>query len=114
MRLFLNFVHSWCDESIHCAASGKVGKMKKFFAFFLFTVAVSACGGAIQTSGDIARGRQALFRGDNQTALGYFQTAAQTDPGYSFGTDRSEGVYSYLGRAQYLNGQYAQARQSLQ
>ena len=55
-----------------------------------------------------------MFRGDNQGALGYFQTAAQTDPDYVYGTDLQEGVFSYLGRAQYLNGQYVQARSSLE
>jgi tetratricopeptide (TPR) repeat protein len=82
--------------------------------FCAVVVFISACGGSFQTGGDVARGRQALFRGDNQGALGYFQNAAQTDPGYVFGTDVQEGVFSYLGRAQYLNGQYVQARSSLE
>ena len=82
--------------------------------FCALVVLLSACGGSFQSGGDVARGRQALFRGDNQGALGYFQTAAQTDPGYVYGDDVQEGVFSYLGRAQYLNGQYAQARQSLE
>jgi len=88
--------------------------MKNYLALLLSVVVLSACGGGFQAAGDLAQGRQALFRGDNPTALGYFQMAAQTDPNYMFGTDREEGVYSYLGRAQYLNGQYAQARQSLE
>ena len=83
-----------------------------FFSPWL--VFLIGCGGGIQAAGDVARGREALFRGDNQRALGYFQTAAQTDPNYVFSTDRPEGVDSYLGRAQYLNGQYAEARQSLE
>jgi tetratricopeptide (TPR) repeat protein len=65
-------------------------------------------------SSAVALGRQELFRGQNQDALESFEVAARADPGYSFGVDRSEGVFSYLGRAQYLNGQYAQARQSLE
>ena len=75
---------------------------------------VSACGGAFQTAGNIAQGRQALFRGDYQTALANFQSAEQTDPNYIFGTEMREGVLSYLGRAQYLTGQLPQARQTLQ
>jgi len=68
----------------------------------------------VQTGGDVAQGRQALFEGNNQAALSYFQSAAQTDPSYIYGTELREGVLSYLGRAQYLNGNYAQARQTLE
>ena len=55
-----------------------------------------------------------MFRGDNQGALGYFQAAAQTDSNYIYGTELREGTLSYLGRAQYLNGQLAPARDTLQ
>lgn len=89
-------------------------KMKALAALFSLSVLVSACGGAFQASSAVALGRQELFRAQNQDALESFEVAARADPGYSFGVDRSEGVFSYLGRAQYLNGQYAQARQSLE
>jgi tetratricopeptide (TPR) repeat protein len=89
-------------------------KMKALVALFSLSVLVSACGGAFQAKSVIALGRQELFRGQNQDALESFEVAARADPGYSFGDDRPEGVFSYLGRAQYLNGQYAQARQSLE
>ena len=55
-----------------------------------------------------------MFTGNNQAALGSFQAAAQTDPNAVYGAVLTQGVYSYLGRAQYLTGQYAQARQSLE
>jgi len=51
---------------------------------------------------------------DNPGALGYFQSAAQTDPNYIYGTELREGTLSFLGRAQYLNGQLAPARDTLQ
>jgi tetratricopeptide (TPR) repeat protein len=82
-------------------------------ALFSFLALLSACGGTFQTAGDIAQGRQALFRGDYQGALGYFQSAEQSDPNYIYGTELREGVLSYLGRAQYLTGSLAQARQTL-
>ena len=63
-----------------------------------FAVLVSGCGGAFQVAGDVAQGRQALFRGDYSGALGYFQTAEQTDPSYVYGAELREGVLSYLGR----------------
>jgi tetratricopeptide (TPR) repeat protein len=74
----------------------------------------SGCGGSFQAGGDVAQGRQALFRGDYAGALSYFQQAAQTDPNYMYGGELREGVLSYLGRAQYLNGQLEPARATLQ
>jgi tetratricopeptide (TPR) repeat protein len=89
--------------------------MKSIYSLVLFSLIglLSACA-SVQTGGDVAQGRQALFEGNNQAALSYFQSAAQTDPSYIYGTELREGVLSYLGRAQYLNGNYAQARQTLE
>jgi tetratricopeptide (TPR) repeat protein len=84
-----------------------------FPAWLLVTVALSACA-SFQSAGDVARGRQALFAGNNQAALGYFQAAAQADPNYIYGTELQEGTLSFLGRAQYLNGDYAGARSTLE
>jgi tetratricopeptide (TPR) repeat protein len=77
------------------------------------SVCLSACA-SFQGGGDIAHGRQALIEGNNQAALGYFQAADQVDPTYIYGADLQEGVLSYLGRAQYLTGNYPQARQTLE
>ena len=67
-----------------------------------------------QTAGQIQQGRQAMFVGNNQTALGYFQEAAQADPNAVYGATLRLGIFTLLGQAQYLTGNYAQARQSLQ
>jgi len=83
-------------------------------ALLLLAVFFSGCGGSFQTGGDIAQGRQAMFRGDNQAALDYFAAAAKSDPSYVWGTELREGTLSFLGRAQYLNGQLAPARVTLQ
>jgi tetratricopeptide (TPR) repeat protein len=80
---------------------------------FSLIVFLSACA-TMQTGSDVDQGRQALFAGNNQAALGYFQSAAQTDPNYVYGTEMREGVLSYLGRAQYLTGNYPAARQTLE
>ncbi len=48
-------------------------------AVLLFAVFFSGCGPGFQAGGNVAQGRQAMFRGDYPTALGYFQSAAQTD-----------------------------------
>jgi len=88
-------------------------KVIYFVSVFLFSVFLSACA-AIRGGGDVDQGRQALLAGNNQAALGYFQQAEQADPSYMYGTELREGVSSFVGRAQYLTGNYAQARQTLE
>jgi tetratricopeptide (TPR) repeat protein len=93
---------------------GRLEKYKLKALVALLSLSVSACGGTFQAASAVALGRQELFRAQNQDALESFEVGAREDPGYSFGVDRPVGVFSYLGRAQYLNGQYTQARQSLE
>jgi len=83
-------------------------------ALISLLILFSGCGPAMQAGGDIAQGRQAMFAGNYQAALGYFQSAEQTDPNYIWGTELRAGVLSYVGRAQYLSGQLAPGRDSLQ
>ena len=88
-------------------------KVTYFLSLLLFSVLLSACA-AIRGGGEVDQGRQALLAGNYQSALGYFQAAEQTDPNYMYGAELREGVLSYLGRTQYLTGNYAQARQTLE
>lgn len=88
-------------------------KWTYYLALFSLAACLSGCAG-MGTGVDINSGRQAMFVGNNQAALSYFETAAQTDPNYINGTDLREGVWSYVGRAQYLTGNLAQARQTLE
>ena len=88
-------------------------KIIHFLSLLLVSVLLSACA-ATRGGGDVDAGRQALLAGNNKAALGYFQEAEQADPNYIYGAELREGVASYLGRAQYLNGDYAQARQTLE
>jgi tetratricopeptide (TPR) repeat protein len=88
-------------------------KVIYFLAWLSFSVLLSACA-AVQGGGEVDRGRNALLAGNYQAAVGYFQEAEQTDPSYMYGTELREGVASYLGRSQYLTGDYAQARQNLE
>ena len=88
-------------------------KRKCSFVVLSLVVLLSGCA-AVQTAGQIEQGRQAMFVGNNQTALAYFQQAAQTDPNAVYGATLRLGIFTLLGQAQYLNGDYAQARQSLQ
>ena len=84
-----------------------------FLVLLFLSIWLSACV-SFQAAGDIAQGRQALFKGNNQAALGYFQAAEQVDPAYVDDTELRQGVLSYVGRAQYLTGNYAAARSTLE
>ena len=88
-------------------------KVIYFLAWLSFSVLLSACA-AVQGGGEVDQGRQALLAGNYQAAVGYFQQAEQADPSYMYGTELREGVASFLGRTQYLTGDYAQARQTLE
>ena len=88
-------------------------KMINVLAGLSLSVLLSACA-TIRGGGDVDQGRQALLEGHYQRALGLFQDAQQVDPTYVYGTELRAGVSSYLGRTQYLTGNYAQARQTLE
>ena len=55
-----------------------------------------------------------MLEGNYQLALDYFWTGDKIDPNYMYGAELREGVLSFLGRSQYLTGNYAQARQTLE
>jgi hypothetical protein len=76
-------------------------------------VLVAGCA-SLRNGGEFQSGRQALLRGDNETALAYFHSVAQRDPNYIYGTAYRQGVLSYLGRTEYLTGKLPQARQTLE
>ncbi|MGH7929435.1 MAG: tetratricopeptide repeat protein, partial [Candidatus Binatia bacterium] len=59
-------------------------------------------------------GRRALLAGNNEKALAYFQSAAQKDPNYRYGTAFQQGILSYVGRSQYAIGRLPQARETLE
>jgi tetratricopeptide (TPR) repeat protein len=88
-------------------------KVIRFLSCLSLSVLLSACS-IVTTAGDIAQGRQAMLEGNYQLALDYFWTGDQIDPNYTYGAELREGVLSFLGRAQYLTGNYAQARQTLE
>jgi tetratricopeptide (TPR) repeat protein len=79
------------------------------------SIVVFLCGCAsMKAGGDVAVGRQELFRGNNEAALGYFQSALQADPNYKYGTAYKQGLLSYVGRTEYLTGRLPQGRDTLQ
>jgi tetratricopeptide (TPR) repeat protein len=90
-------------------------KTKSSWVLFSLFVFLAGCT-SLQVGGELQSGRQALLEGKNEAALGYFYGAAQKDPNYVYATGSSpkQGVWSYVGRAEYLTGRFPQARQTLE
>ncbi len=90
-------------------------KTKSSLALFSLLVFLVGCT-SLQTGGELQYGRQALLKGNNEAALGYFYSAAQEDPNYVYATGSSpkQSVWSYVGRSEYLTGRFPQARQDLE
>ena len=91
--------------------------MKTIHYSALLIALLTAVGCAsLQTGGEVQWGRQALLEGNNQAALGYFYSAAQRDPNYVYATGSSprQGVWSYVGRSEYLTGRFPDARKNLE
>ena len=58
-------------------------------------------------------GRQALLINKPEDALGYFQQVAQSNPNYIFQSGLyREGIWTYVGRSQYILGRLPEAGQS--
>jgi tetratricopeptide (TPR) repeat protein len=73
---------------------------------------VSGCA-TLQNGSDFQAGRSALLTGKTEIALSYFQTVADKDPNYYYGTAYQQGVLGFLGRTQYTLGQLPQAQNTL-
>jgi len=65
--------------------------------------------------GEFASGRQALLKGDSNTAQVSFERVALGDPNHvSRAGPLQESIWTYLGRAQYHAGKLAEAKESLE
>ncbi len=98
-----------------CKVKNEKFKISPFaFCFLPFALFLSGCAG-FQVAGEVQAGRSALLVGKAEEALPRFQRAAEMDPNYlmSFSVFQ-EGVWSYVGRAQYVTGKLPEARQSLE
>jgi tetratricopeptide (TPR) repeat protein len=73
----------------------------------------SACT-ALQVGQDVQVGRSALQAGRPEVALGYLRRAAELDPNYTLPYTLRESVLTYLGRAYYETGNFAEARGTLE
>jgi len=82
--------------------------------FLLLAPALAACA-AFQTGTEIQAGRLALMTGKPQVALAHFNRAAELSPDYITGfTPFREGVWTYVGRANYETENFPAARQALE
>jgi len=79
----------------------------------LLVLSVMGCA-SLETGGNFQAGRNALLTGKTELALSYFQTVADKDPNYYYGTAYQEGVLGFLGRSQYIVGQLPQAQKTLE
>jgi len=80
----------------------------------LFALALPGCV-AYQVGGDIQKGRMELLYGDPKVALSYFERAAELDPNYRLNyAIFPEGVWTYVGRANYATGNLPAARTALE
>ena len=79
--------------------------------FLLFLIACSA----FNIQGQFTAGRQALVRGDAATAVSHFQRIAAQDPSYQVASVAfRQGIWTYLGRAQYTLGNLSEGKESLE
>ena len=68
-----------------------------------------------QVATDVETGRNQLLVGKPESALPYFQQAADKDPNYVITRSYlQEGVWTYVGRTLYALGKYQEARQALE
>jgi tetratricopeptide (TPR) repeat protein len=68
-----------------------------------------------QVAGDVQRGRKELLYGDPNLALAYFQHAAELNPNYRLNYSIfPEGVWTYVGRANFAAGMMPEARKALE
>jgi tetratricopeptide (TPR) repeat protein len=78
-------------------------------------IAIMAGCASFAVSGQFQSGRRALLMNDPETALAYFRGVAEQDPNYIYHSVHfREGIWTYVGRAQYETKQYDDARKSLE
>lgn len=86
----------------------------QWFGLILVSLLASGCA-AFQVAGEVQSGRRALVMNESETALGYFQQAADSNPNYIYrSVNFQEGIWTYVGRAQYGLGKWSEAKASFE
>lgn len=82
----------------------------KLAGLLIACVTLAGCA-SFDSQSDFQAGRQALLRGEPENALSYFERVTSSNPSYStVSGPLRESVWTYIGRAYYNSGRYAQAR----
>ena len=77
-------------------------------------LALSGCA-VYESAGEFTRGRLALVRGDANGAMGNFQSIANAEPQFiARNGPLWESIWTYVGRAHYQSGKYAEAKDALE
>ena len=83
----------------------------RHWIFIAWGLAFAACAGS---SASFLAGRQALLRGEPENAVSYFAQVAQADPSYVVtSAPPPKSIWTYVGRAHYNSGRYAEAKVAL-
>ena len=86
----------------------------KTLAVVVMVFFLSGCE-SFKVAGQFQSGRQAFLAKDYEAALASFQKVARADPNYMFESGLyRQGIWNYVGRAQYYTGKFAEASQSLE
>lgn len=94
----------------------RVGIKSPVFCFLILSVTLLLTGCvAYHVGGEVQRGRFELLYGNPNVALGHFQRAADLDPNYRLNySPFPEGVWTYVGRANFAAGMLPEARKALE
>lgn len=87
---------------------------RKTLAGMAMVFFLSGCD-SFKVAGQFQSGRQAFLAKNYEEALTSFQKVARADPNYIFESGLyRQGIWNYVGRAQYHTGKLVEARQSLE
>ena len=90
-----------------------MGRFVRLILVFLLGLLLGCA--SYQIGAQFQSGRRALLVNNPETALPYFLAVADSDPNYVYRSMHySEGIWTYVGRAQYATGKLKEARQSLE
>lgn len=86
----------------------------RFARLSLVLLFLFSCAG-LGTQSEFLAGRQALLRGEPDNARSYFDRVAQSDPRFvSNEVSPPRSIWTYIGRADYNAGRYAQAESAFE
>jgi tetratricopeptide (TPR) repeat protein len=115
-RMTLKILHLIAEEKLvfsrACAYSA--GAFMRSGGLWIVPLFLVACAG-LRTDSEFLAGRQAFLRGEPDNARSFFDRVAQSDPRYvSREVSPPRSIWTYVGRAEYNAGRYAQAQSAFE